>query len=332
MKVTLEEIARNAGVSKATVSRVLNDNPNGVGAETRKRVKQVMEKMGYANTMAEDCKFVRSKSIVLMIPDVTNPYFASIVKSVETRAMQDDYMVILSNTDFMPEKEAEYITKLVAKRVDGIILISSGTHCSKEHFRPQKYGIPMVMLDRKLADLENYPSVCANNMFASYSACEMLIKKGAKRVVFISGNENISTSVERYEGYRNALEKYGLPFESRYVKYGQYTVEGGYNAIMELEKEDVKYDAVMAANDLMALGAMKAIKELSYRVPDDVQIIGCDNVTFSQFCNPPLSTIQQPTTEMGRRATEMLLRMINGEKVNENVRIQPKLILRETTK
>ncbi len=332
MKTTVEEIARIAGVSKATVSRVLNDSPSGVGAETRKRVQQIIKSMGYTNNHTTEHRYIRSKSIALLIPDVTNPYFADIVKAVEMRAKQDDYMVILTNTDFMPEMELEYISKLVAKRVDGFILVSSSSQSYKEYFKPQKYGIPMVLLDRKIAGLEDCPSVCSDNVYASYNACETLIRKGAHSIVFCAGNEGISTSEERMEGYREALRKYDIPFLDTHVKYGQYTVEGGYNAIIDFEKAGVKYDAVLAANDLMALGVVKALKELSYRIPEDVQVIGFDNVTFSQFCSPALSTIQQPTVEMGKRAMEMLIEMINGEKINRNVRLQPRLILRETTK
>ena len=116
------------------------------------------------------------------------------------------------------------------------------------------------------------------------------------------------------------------------MKYGQYTVEGGYNAIIDFEKAGVKYDAILAGNDLMALGIIKALKEFSYRIPEDVQIIGFDNVTFSQFCSPPLSTILQPTVEMGRKAVEMLIKMIGGEQIRKDIRLQSKLILRETTK
>ena len=332
MKVTAEEIARTAGVSKTTVSRVLNDSPSGVGAETRKRVQQIIEKMGYANNHSTDYKYIRSKSIALLIPDVTNPYFADIVKAVEMRAKEDDYMVILTNTDFVPEMETEYISKLVAKRVDGFILVSSGLHSYKEHFKPQKYGIPMVLLDRRLSGLDDYVSVCSDNVYASYKACEALIRKGAQSIVFCAGDEGISTTDERLEGYKKALTQYGLAFRERFVKYGQYTVEGGYNAIIDFEKAGVKYDAILAGNDLMALGIIKALKEFSYRIPEDVQIIGFDNVTFSQFCSPPLSTILQPTVEMGRKAVEMLIKMIGGEQIRKDIRLQSKLILRETTK
>ena len=332
MKITVEEIARIAGVSKATVSRVLNDSPSGVGPETRRRVQDLIESMGYTNEHTIEPKHIRSKTIALLIPDVTNPYFADIVKAVEMRAKQDDYMVILVNTDFVPEMEREYISKLVAKRVNGFILVSSSSHSYKEYFKPQKYGIPMVLLDRRIDGLEEYPSVCSDNVYASYSACDVLIRKGARSIVFCAGNEGISTSEERMEGYKEALLKHGLPFSDAHIKYGQYTVEGGYNAIIDFEKAGVKYDAVLAANDLMALGAVKAMKELSYKIPEEVQVIGFDNVTFSQLCSPALSTIQQPTVEMGKKAAEMLIEMMDGKKINRNVRLQPRLILRETTK
>ena len=149
----------------------------------------------------------------------------------------------------------------------------------------------------------------------------------------ISKLESIMDTVERIQGYRDALEQYRLPFEERLIKYGDYTFESGYRAIMELEREGTRFTGVLAANDTMALGAIKALKELTYAIPEDVEIIGFDNIGFSQLCDPPLATIQQPTIEMGRRAADTLIRAIVGKPIEtKNIHLQPKLVVRGSVK
>ena len=149
----------------------------------------------------------------------------------------------------------------------------------------------------------------------------------------ISKLESIMDTVERIQGYRDALEQYRLPFEERLIKYGDYTFESGYRAIMELEREGTRFTGVLAANDTMALGAHKAPKELTYAIPEDVEIIGFDNIGFSQLCDPPLATIQQPTIEMGRRAADTLIRAIVGKPIEtKNIHLQPKLVVRGSVK
>lgn len=329
MRVTIDEIAKIAGVSKATVSRVLNNSPTGVGPPTRKKVQRIIEEMNYFPDHSGIR--MRSRSLALILPDITNPFFADIARSATSRAIEDNYVVILMNTDFSEEKELQYITNLLAKKVDGIILIPSGQESQKEHFAPRKYGVPLVLLDRKLKGLHGC-SICSDNEYAAFCCCEKLIKNGSKEIAYISGPLKISTSLERLEGYKLALQQYEIPFDSTRVKVGDYTVASGYNAVLSLEKEGIEYSAILAANDMMALGVLRALKEFSYRIPEDVEVFGFDNIDFSQFCDPPLSTIQQPTAEMGRKAIEALLAMINGENVSSAIRLQPKMVLRKTTK
>lgn len=333
MRVTIEDIAKIAGVSKATVSRVLNNSPDGVGPETRIKVQNIIGKMNYSNDRSGLANLaMRSRSIALIIPDITNPFFADIAKAVETQAKQEGYMVILANTDFLEENEVKCLASIVAKKIDGIILVSSGEYTQKEHLLPEKYGIPMILLDRKLIGEHEWFGVYADNEYASFRACEILIGNGSKDIVFLSGPLEVSTSRERLAGYKIGLEQHGIAYNPKIVKRGNYTVESGYNAIVELECAGEKYSAILAANDMMALGALKALKEFSYRVPEDVELIGFDNISFAQYCDPPLSTIQQPTVEMGTKAMKMLLRVIDGKTATESVRLQPKFLTRKTTK
>lgn len=329
MKLTLEEIAKIAGVSKATVSRVINNVPSGVGEKTRRHVQNVLSELNYSSDSVVPS--MRSKSLALILPDITNPFFADIARSVTRRAFLENYVVILIETEFSEEKEQEYFPKIISKKVDGIILVSSGRDCKNSHLLPEKYGIPMVLLDRKLNGVHSYPGIYSDNEYAAFDCCMRLIESGSREIVFISGPLNVSTSTERMNGYKGALTHYNIPFDRSKVRIGNYTVESGYKAILELEKESISYSAVLAANDLMALGALRALKEFSYKIPEEKQIIGFDNIDFSQYCEPSLSTVQQPSIQMGSKAVETLLKIINGEKVSQVTRLQPKILYRQST-
>ncbi len=330
MRLTLEEIAKIAGVSKAMVSRVINEVPSGVGEETRKHVQSVLSELHYSNDSFMHS--MRSKSLALILPDITNPFFADIARAVTRKAITENYVVILVETEFSEEKEQEYISKLISKKVDGIILVPSGKACADAHFLPEKYHVPMVLLDRKLDGAHSYAGIYSDNEYAAFGCCERLIKGGAREIVFISGPLNVSTSTERMDGYKDALLHYEIPFDPRRVRIGNYTVESGYQAILELEKENISYSAVLAANDLMALGALRALKEFSYKIPEEKQIIGFDNIDFSKYCEPSLSTVQQPSIQMGSQAVETLLKLIGGKKASQTIRLQPKILYRQTTK
>lgn len=334
MKVTtVEEIAKLAGVSKATVSRVLNEKTEGVSEATRERVKKIIQDVGYTN---EHFRFpanpIKMGCIALVIPDITNPFFADIVKAVEKRAREYNFTVIIANTDFSEKAELRCISNLVLKKVDGILLIPVGAHSHTEHLIPEKYGIPLILLDRKFVDEPRWVGAYVDNSYAVFRSCEMLFQHGSRRVAMLSTRSNVSTALERIEGYRAALEHYQLPFLPELLKYGDYTVQDGYNAVLDLERAGTKFDAIFASNDLMALGALRALAEFSYQVPQEVEVIGFDNILYSQYCEPPLTTIQQPTLSLGAIAFDMLVKKINGEQITESIRLLPKILIRKSTR
>lgn len=333
MRITMDEIAKLAGVSKATVSRVLNDSECGVGEQTRVRVKKIAEELGYSVEQTEKKKSVSfTRYIALILPDITNPFFADLAKSVENSLRRKGYSLVLANTDFSEDNEAAQIRELMVKRLEGILLVPSGIRAREEHDLPRRYQIPMVLLDRKLEGISDIPGVYSNNEYASVISCEHLIRKGARDIVFISGPLNVSTSIERFEGYKAVLAQHSIPFRPEMCRHGSYTVESGYNAVLELERSGISYSAILAANDLMALGALKAVREFGYRVPEDVQIIGFDNIEFSQYCEPSLSTMQQPTFDMGAKAVELLTGIIEKRDPVQPERLIPKLLMRKTTR
>ena len=333
MRITMDEIAKLAGVSKATVSRVLNDSECGVGEQTRVRVKKIAEELGYSVEQTEKKKNVSfTRYIALILPDITNPFFADLAKSVEQSLRRKGYSLVLANTDFSEDNEAAQIRELMVKHLEGILLVPSGIRAREEHDLPRRYQIPMVLMDRKLEGISDIPGVYSNNEYASVISCEHLIRKGARDIVFISGPLNVSTSIERFEGYKAVLAQHSIPFRPEMCRHGSYTVESGYNAVLELERSGISYSAILAANDLMALGALKAVREFGYRVPEDVQIIGFDNIEFSQYCEPSLSTMQQPTFEMGAKAVELLTGIIEKRDPVQPERLIPKLLMRKTTR
>ena len=333
MRITMDEIAKLAGVSKATVSRVLNDSECGVGEQTRVRVKKIAEELGYSVEQTEKKKNVSfTRYIALILPDITNPFFADLAKSVEHSLRRKGYSLVLANTDFSEDNEVAQIRELMVKRLEGILLVPSGIRAREEHDLPRRYQIPMVLVDRKLEGISDIPGVYSNNEYASVISCEHLIRKGARDIVFISGPLNVSTSIERFEGYKAVLAQHSIPFRPEMFRHGSYTVESGYNAVLELERSGISYSAILAANDLMALGALKAVREFGYRVPEDVQIIGFDNIEFSQYCEPSLSTMQQPTFDMGAKAVELLTGIIEKRDPVQPERLIPKLLMRKTTR
>lgn len=334
MKATIEEIARIAGVSKTTVSRVLNNKTEGVGAKTRQRIELLLEEMYYCgHSASHPLQAPRSKTVALILPDITNPFFAELAKAAENYLSKSGYMLFLGNTDFSSEKEDQYLKSFISKRVDGIMLISTAQACTASHRMPAKYGTPCVLMDRKLSSMPYTAGVFTDNEYAVFRSCELLIRNGSTSIAFISGPANVSTSLERVEGYKASIQHYNLEFDERLIKFGNYTLDGGYNAIMELASEGIHCTGIIAANDTMAIGAMKALSELSYRIPQDVEVIGFDNIGYSRMCTPPLTTIQQPIIEMGRTASQLLLDAINGKKLKDRrIYLQPKLLIRESTK
>lgn len=334
MRVTIEDIARMAHVSKATVSRVINDKSQGVGKETRQRVQRIINDVEYnPSLLARSIVTSKTKTLGLIIPDITNPFFPELVKAVEDYASQNGYTVILGNTDFSQQKEEICISTFIAKGIDGVILTSTVDEPSKIHNRLKKYNVPCVLLDRSLKSMEYDAGVFLDNKHSLFIATEYLIQHDNRKIVLISGPVSLSTSKERVDGYTQALKQYGIPIDERLLKYGNYTLESGFMAINDLQAEGISFTAILACNDVMAIGAIKALKQSGRKIPDEIEVIGFDNIKICNMLEPILTTIEQPIYELGQKATELLLMLIDGKKLRKkNFRLQAKLILRETTR
>lgn len=335
-RVTLENIARMAGVSKSTVSRILNEKKAGYSRETEQKVRKLLEDTGYIHggDLFQMPYPVRSKSIGLVLPDITNPFFQIIADAVEDYASQQEYSMLLGGTRHLVEKESLILNAFIAKRVDGIIFVSVAME-NKATFRNlERYKIPCVLLDRKFTGMEAFGAgVFIDSVYPIYRACEHLIQHNSRRLVFIAGPKGVSTAQERFDGYRVALKQHDIELSEELICYGDYTIRSGYDCMAKILRSGTKFDAVIAANDFMAIGALSAIREAGLRVPEEIEVIGFDGIDIGEYITPPLSTIAQPAYEMGRKSAELLFKMINGKRIEQPfVRMEAQLILRGTTR
>lgn len=334
MKVTITDIARMANVSKATVSRVINNKPEGVGKATRDKILRIIEESGFQPSMiARGLATNKTKAIGLIITDIANSFFPLLVRGVEDYANKYGYSLFLCNSDNSPEKEMEYIKAFIGKSVDGVILSSSMNDTGFHYSILKNKNIPLVLIDRCVDGYEYDAGVFLDNVKGAYIAVNHLIDNGHENIAFISGYKTAVITQKRFYGYKMALEKRNLRVRKDLITEGDYQVESGYKRTLELLDQGKKFTAIFACNDLMAIGAIKALRSRNIRIPDQVEIIGFDNIDFSILIEPQLSTIGQPAYKMGYKGAQQLLMLIEGEKISKkDIILRPELILRETTK
>ena len=312
MTVTIKDIAKAANVSKATVSYVLNDKP-GVSQKTRQRILGIIKDMNYyPNVVARGLAGKRIGMLGLVIPDITDMFYASIIRGVEQAANSFNYTLNLCTTHADSQKEREVVDLFSSGRVDGLIIMTY--HLDKDYLTAlKKKGIPFVFIGSPIKD-ESIYTVIVDNEKAGYRATEYLIKAGHQKIAFIHGARDAWDNQDRFQGYCDALINYRLPLQQELIKSGDFQRLGGYQAARELLCSALKPTAIFAANDQMALGALTAASELGFKVPADLAIIGFDDIEAASLIEPALTTISQPTMEMGEKAVELVMALINGEK------------------
>ena len=325
-KVTISDVAKLANVSKATVSRVLNQNPQ-VKKEIRERVLRAIDELGFRpSAIARNLATKRTNMIGLILPDITNPYFPVLARGIEDAAHRLGYSLFISNTDNDPKLERKYINDMVAQQVGGIVLISSSLDDRTVH-ELTRLEIPIVLCDRLIPGTP-FPAVLIDDFKAAYEAVTYLIKQGHARIAHLAGPNNVNSSENRKRGYVQAMLDAGLePF----VSIGEFNFESGVQqAAFVLEEFDPT--AIFASNDLLALGAIQEIQRRGRRIPEDVAIIGCDDISFSRMSRPTLSTISIPVYQIGVTAGEILDQLIKGVSVEpKTIIVEHRLILREST-
>jgi len=289
-----------------------------------------VNKLGYTpNAIARGLKTKRTNTIGMLIPDMTNPFFAYLARGVEDAASENGFNIILCNSDEKLEKERTYLKILKEKRVDGLIL--SSVHIKdKSIFRLEKIKYPYILVSRDIAGLDKN-CIIVNDIAGGTMATEHLIKLGHRRIAHITGPLKVKSAINRLEGYRIALKKNHIEYKEELVEEGDFRIAGGYKAMKKLLKLSELPTAIFAANDLVAMGAMQAIQQKKYHIPEDFCIIGFDDIKLASFVYPTLSTIRQPMLEMGALAVKILLRIIRGGEFNQKkVVLKPKLIIRES--
>jgi LacI family transcriptional regulator len=321
---TIRDVAKLAGVSVATVSRVLNQN-GYVNKETEKRVKQAIEQLNYKpNEVARTLFKKTSRTIGLIVPDISNPFFPELVRAVEDVMNIYDYTVILCNSDEKGEKEKEYIDILKQRYVDGIILTTNQLTIGEV----SKIDVPVVVLDRPLD--HSLPSVIANNYEGARRATRHLYDIGCRRIAHIQGPLHVVNAVERFNGYRDEMKDLGL-WDEQLVFLGDYNLKLAKEVTLHA-LQTLSIDGIFAGNDVMAVGALKAAQQLDLDVPNDVAIIGYDNIPLSEMTTPELSTVSQPIYQMGAMAARLLVKKIEGQSIEQSQHKLPvQLIQRKST-
>jgi len=306
-KLNIENIAKKAGVSTATVSRVLNDYPY-VKAETRTKVLKIIEKTNYrVNAIARNLRRKKTQSIGVIISNVLSPFYSKIAKAVEDVAINKNYSTILCNGGDNPDKERQYLKLLHENRVDGIIISPTGKNVEYINFLINT-GIPIVFIDRYIDDVD-CDSVTVNNFEASYNAVDFVIKKGYKKIGFISGPLDRFTGKERYRGYVKALKDNSLKVDETIIRYGNFTLESGFNNCNEiLDNSDI--DLLYVANSDMGTGAFQAIRKRKINVPKELGFMMFDDPNWATLVEPSVTAISQPVFTLGSTACDLLFRRI----------------------
>lgn len=325
----MKDVAEIASVSVQTVSAVINEKP-GITLETRQRVLHAVESLGYRPySIARSLRTRRTRTIALVISDIANPSFATMASAAERYTDALGYSLVLYNTHDDVAREASYIAVASERWVDGVLLVSAQDHVEGiEALRLA--GIPSVAIDR-IPQSYTGPSVTLDNVAAGCLAAEHLLDLGHTQLAHISGPLSLRLARERQEGFRIAVERRGLS-PCFYVE-GSWECQDGYRAMQMILASSTRPTAIFAANDRMAIGAMRALAETGLRVPEDLSVVGLDNIEISAFQNPPLTTVQQSFEDLATLALQLLFDMLaDRESATPQVVIQPHLIVRESTR
>jgi len=316
MRVTINDVANIANVSITTVSRVSNES-KGVSAKTRRRVLNVIKELGYSpSAMASGLKTRLSKSIGIAVPDTIGDFYGEVINGIESVATENEYNLVISLNHHIVREELSAVNFFKAKKVDGAILVTTSGDDDYISFLIEE-GFNIVLLDRDPHGLK-VDTVKIDNFRGGYIATEYLLNLGHSNILFVKGVPYIDSSKERFNGYKKALKDKGMKFNNDFILSGDFLVDSGYLSVKRyLEEHGLNFTAIFAANDQMAIGAIKALNDKGIVVPNEVSIVGFDNSYISPYVIPPLTTIKQRREEMGKVAAELLLDRISSQNKKE---------------
>jgi DNA-binding LacI/PurR family transcriptional regulator len=329
--VSLNKVAEKAGVSTATVSRVINNSPN-VNPETRLKVQQVIRELKYSpNRVAQRLRNrnVSSNLLGVLIPDIQNPFYVEVLRGIEDVAYENKYALIMCNFAQDERKEMLYLDILQSESIDGLIAAPTNEH-DQEVINLVRKGLPIVCVDRGLSGVD-VDVVLVENRIGAFSAVDHLAKSGYKRIAYISGLPQIPSSQQREQGYLDALVANGYALDRNLIKYGDSRHESGVKLCEELLRLPDPPDAIFAGNNLITLGALETIHKKGLKIPGQIAIIGFDDMYWSISLNPPLTAVRQPAYEIGKRAAEQLiLRIKDPSRPTVSVILKTELMLRSS--
>ncbi|MEK3722052.1 catabolite control protein A [Paenibacillus sp. FSL H8-0034] len=310
--VTIYDVAREAGVSMATVSRVVNNNPN-VKPQTRKKVFEAIERLGYRpNAVARGLASKKTTTVGVVIPDISNTIFSELARGIEDIANMYHYNIILCNADKKKEKEIRVINTLLEKQVDGLLFM--GGAVTDEHLQAFKTSSVPIVLCATKDDNNAFASVDIDHEQAAFDAVNLLIQNGHRNIAMISGTlQDPANGFARYQGYKRALEAADIPLREDYVRIGNYRYESGLEVAKHFLELSERPTAIFAATDEMAIGAMHTLLDSGLRVPEDVSVISVDNIRMASMVRPQLTTVAMPMYDIGAVSMRLLTKLMNKE-------------------
>jgi LacI family transcriptional regulator len=334
---TISDVAKRAGVSTMTVSRVVNGT-GYTSAETRARVETAIGELGYVpNALARQLRSKRTKTIALVVSDISNPFFTTIARGAEDVAVAHGFSVMYCNTDESAKEEEQYLLMLIERQVDGVLLVPARS--SGASFRLlQAHNVPVVVMDRRVA-ARNVDSVLCDSEAGAHALTRHLIELGHRRIAVLTGRRDISTSVDRVLGCRRALAEAGLTLDDDLVRYGGFNfgklnqADGHRMAEAVLAADGERPTAIFAANNFIAFGVIRALREAGLRVPEDISVVAFDDLPDDWVSEPFLTVAAQPAYEIGHRAATLLLDRISGDHdaIGESVVLPFEMIIRRSS-
>ncbi len=307
---TIHDVARRAGVSAMTVSRVINSS-GYVGKEARERVTAAIAELGYVpNSLARSLRFKRTRMLALVVSDITNPFFTTIARGVEDTARRHNFNVVFCNTDESESEQARYLTALVQRQVDGVLLVPALGQGEAVTYL-QEHNVPVVLLDRGIPDCP-VDVVRGDSEGGAYRLTSLLLDLGHRRIAALSGPPAVSTAADRVAGYCRALGDRDVPAGEDIIFYGQFSLASGYEMAQKALAARPRPTAIFAANNFIAIGAVHALEAAGLKMPEDVAVVAFDDLPASMVVDPVLTVAAQPAYEMACQATELLLAHLSG--------------------
>ena len=327
---TITDVAREAGVSASTVSHVINET-RYVSDEVKQRVRAAMEALNYQpNVIARSLRTRETLTVGVVVSDVTNPFFTSIVRAIEDEVLKQGYNIILCDTDEKPEREQAYLRLLMGRRVDGLIVAPSSGNADLLRSAIES-GLPVVLLDRSIPGL-TADVVLSDNESGAFDAVSYLIGMGHRRIGIIAGRLEVSTGADRMAGYVRAIRTHGIPADESLIEVAKFKRDIAYDKTMQMLNRAEPPTALFVCNNVMTAGTMAALKAAGKKVPEDISVIGFDDSEWAALMDPPLTVVAQPIVELGTRAAQMLMRRISRGRVKtpRAVVLKPELIVRDS--